>query len=194
MVEIRTRALPREVGLHHPVADDWAGLRDIRLRSIANFPLGFFESFAAALALTEADWRERGARNAEPTSFQVVARTPLEQQWVGTMAAFLSTGPPQYDLNRPATITGPVRANLVGVWVDPSFRGRTGVAARLLGAVCAWVTEEQHLDRLYLHVHESNHRAIRFYEKNGAAATGEYINDPRRASERHVEMVLSTAR
>jgi ribosomal protein S18 acetylase RimI-like enzyme len=193
MAEIRTPAAPREVGLYCPTADDWAGLRDIRLRSIANFPLGFFESFAAALALTEEDWRQRGARNTEPTSYQVVARTPHEQQWVGTMAAFVSTGAPSYQPGTPVA-DGPPRANLVGVWVDPTFRGRTGVAARLLGAVCAWVTAEHQLDALYLHVHESNHRAIRFYEKNGAVATGDYIDDPRRPSERHIEMVLASAR
>ena len=193
MAEIRTPAAPRAVELYRPLADDWAGLRDIRLRSIANFPLGFFESFAAALALTEAEWRDRGARNAEPTSFQVVARTPNEDQWVGTMAAFVSNGPPSYQPDEPAPGGAP-RANLVGVWVDPSFRGRTGVAAQLLGAVRDWVSTEHHLDKLHLHVHESNHRAIRFYEKNGAVATGEYLADPRRASERHLEMVLRTAR
>jgi ribosomal protein S18 acetylase RimI-like enzyme len=197
MAEIRTPAAPREVGLYCPAADDWAGLRDIRLRSIANFPLGFFESFAAALALTEEDWRQRGARNAEPTSYQVVARTPLEQQWVGTMAAFVSTGPPSYQQGyqpEAPTIVGPARANLVGVWVDPTYRGRTGVAAQLLGAVRAWAITEHQLDTLYLHVHESNHRAIRFYEKSGAVATGEYIDDPRRPAERHLEMMMATAR
>lgn len=193
MAEIRTPAAPRDVELYRPVADDWAGLRDIRLRSIANFPLGFFESFAAALALTETDWRQRGARNAEPTSFQVVARTPRDDQWVGTMAAFVSAGPASFQPGQPDA-GGPTRANLVGVWVDPSYRGRAGVATLLLDAVCAWAVAEHHLDALYLHVHEGNHRAIRFYEKSGAVATGEYISDPRRTSERHLEMVLGTAR
>jgi ribosomal protein S18 acetylase RimI-like enzyme len=192
MAAIRTSATPRPIELYCPVADDWAGLRDVRLRSIANFPLGFFESFAAALALTETDWRARGARNTEATSYQVIAREPGEQ-WVGTMAAFTSAGPPQHDGADSERAEGPLQANLVGVWTDPSYRGRTGVAAQLLGAVRAWATVEQHLDKLYLHVHESNHRAIRFYEKNGAVATGEYIDDPRRASERHLEMVLATA-
>jgi RimJ/RimL family protein N-acetyltransferase len=153
--------------------------------------LGFFESFAAALALTETDWRMRGARNAEPGSFQVVARTTGEQ-WVGTMAAFVSSGPPSYQPGE-LPIGGPARANLVGVWVDPSYRGRTGVAAQLLSAVRTWVGDEQHLDQVFLHVHESNHRAIRFYEKNGAKPTGDYIADPRRSSERHLEMVMATA-
>lgn len=193
MAAIRTPAAPREVALYCPVADDWAGLRDIRLRSIANFPLGFLESFAAALALTEADWRQRGARNAEPTRFQVVARTPRAEQWVGTMSGVVSAGAPSYQPGTPAA-DGPARANLVAVWVDPTFRGRTGVAALLLGAVRDWASEEQHLDTLFLHVHEGNHRAIRFYEKNGAVATGEYIDDPRRPSERHLEMVMATGR
>jgi RimJ/RimL family protein N-acetyltransferase len=189
---MRTSDAPRPIELYCPGADDWAGLRDVRLRSIANFPLGFFESFASALALTETEWRERGARNDEATSYQVVAREPGEQ-WVGTMAAFTSAGPPQHDGTAAVSSAGPIQANLVGVWTDPSYRGRTGVAARLLGAVRAWATGEQHLDKLYLHVHESNHRAIRFYEKNGAVITGEYLDDPRRPSERHLEMVLATA-
>jgi RimJ/RimL family protein N-acetyltransferase len=191
MAAIRTSATPRPFELYCPGADDWAGLRDVRLRSIANFPLGFFESFAAVLALTESDWRRRGARNAEPTSYQVVARLPGEQ-WIGTMAAFTSAGSPQHESHGPVSAGGPVQANLVGVWTDPSYRGRAGVATQLLGAVRAWATGEQHLDKLHLHVHESNHRAIRFYEKNGAVATGEYIDDPRRPAERHLEMVLAT--
>ena len=192
MAAIRTSATPRPFELYCPGADDWAGLRDVRLRSIANFPLGFFESFADALALTESEWRARGARNAEPTSYQVVARIPGEQ-WVGTMAAFTSAGPPQHDGTSSVLSDGPLQANLVGVWTDPSYRGRTGVATQLLLAVRAWATAEQHLDKLHLHVHESNHRAIRFYEKSGAVATGEYIDDPRRPSERHLEMVIATA-
>jgi RimJ/RimL family protein N-acetyltransferase len=190
MAEMRTYATTRPVELYCPGADDWAGLRDVRLRSIANFPLGFFETFATALALTEPEWRARGARNAQPNSYQIVARVPGEQ-WIGTMAAFTSAGSPQHD-GSASVIDGPTQANLVGVWTDPAYRGRTGVAAQLLAAVCAWATDEQHLDRLYLHVHEGNHRAIRFYEKNGAVATGEYLDDPRRASERHLEMVLAT--
>jgi RimJ/RimL family protein N-acetyltransferase len=191
MAEIRTPAAPRIVELYRPCAEDWVGLRDVRLRSIANFPLGFFESFAAALALTESDWRERGARNTEPSNLQVVART-ADEQWIGTMAAAVTDGPvgPQPDEQQPDNAP---RATLEGVWVDPSFRGRTGAATRLLGAVRAWATGEQQLDRLYLHVHEGNHRAIRFYEKNGAVPTGEYLDDPRRPSERHLEMVLATA-
>jgi RimJ/RimL family protein N-acetyltransferase len=192
MAVIRTPAAPRPIELYCPGADDWSSLRDVRLRSIANFPLGFFESFATALALTEADWRERGARNAEPTRYQIVARTPGEQ-WVGTMAAFTSAGSPQHDGTASVLADGPLQANLVGVWTDPSYRGRTGVAAQLLAAVRAWARDEQHLDTLHLHVHESNHRAIRFYEKSGAVATGDYLDDPRRPSERHLEMVLNTA-
>lgn len=188
---MRTYANPRPIELYCPGADDWAGLRDVRLRSIANFPLGFFESFAAALALTETEWRARGARNTEPSRYQVVARVPGEQ-WVGTMAAFTSAGSPQHD-GSASVSDGTPQANLVGVWTDPSYRGRAGVAAQLLTAVRAWVTAEKHLDKLYLHVHESNHRAIRFYEKNGAVATGEYLDDPRRPSERHLEMVLDAA-
>lgn len=192
MVETRIPSAPSAVELFRPGADDWAGLRDVRLRSIANFPLGFFESFAAALALTESDWRDRGARNAEPTRYQVVARVP-GQQWVGTMSAFTSAGPPQHEPHEAVSADAPIQANLVGVWTDPSFRGRAGLATRLLDAVRAWAADEQHLDKLHLHVHEGNHRAIRFYQKNGAVTTGEYIADPRRASERHLEMVLATA-
>lgn len=192
MADIRTPAAPRAVELYCPGADDWAGLRDIRLRSIANFPLAVFESFSTALALTEADWRARGERNTQPTGFQVVARTPSEQQWVGTMAAFVSAGPPQQAAEPGAAAAVP-RANLVGVWVEPSFRGRTGPATQLLAAVRTWVATEHHLDTMYVHVHESNHRAVRFYEKNGAVPTGNYIADRRRRSERHLEMALGTA-
>ena len=187
MVATRTPAPRRSFELYYPLEADWQQLRDIRLRAIANFPLAFLESFAVAHALTEEDWRARGIRNALPTSYQVVARTPADL-WIGTMSAFISAGPPAYHPGSPGT--GDPRANLVGVWVDPTFRGLSTVAATLLQSVRVWAAEEHQLDRVHLHVHEANHRAMRFYEKNGAKPTGEFMPDPRRPAERQIELGL----
>ena len=187
MVSTRTPTPGRSFELHYPLADDWHHLRDIRLRAIANFPLAFLESFAVAHALTEEDWRARGTRNELPTSYQVVARTPADL-WVGTMSAFISAGAPEYQPG--STGTGQPRANVVGVWVDPTFRGLSTVAAVLLRSVRVWAAEKHQLTELFLHVHEANHRAIRFYQKSGARVTGEFMPDPRRPSERQIEMVF----
>jgi RimJ/RimL family protein N-acetyltransferase len=189
MVSTRTPTPGRSFELYYPLDDDWNQLRDIRLRAISNFPLAFHESFAVAHALTEADWRERGARNAQPTGYQVVARTPADL-WIGTMSAFVSAGPPAYHPGSPGT--GAPRANLVGTWVDPTFRGRSTVAATLLRSVRIWAAEEHRLHQVFLHVHEANYRAMRFYEKSGAKPTGEFVPDPRRAAERQIELVLGT--
>lgn len=187
MVSTRTPTPGRSFELYYPLADDWRELRDIRLRAIANFPLAFLESFAVAHALTEEDWRARGTRNALPTSYQVVARTPADL-WIGTMSAFVSAGAPAY--HQGSHGTGRPRANLVGVWVDPTFRGLSTVAATLLRSARLWAREEQQLNEVFLHVHEANHRAMRFYQKNGAKITGGFQPDPRRPAERQIELVL----
>ena len=168
-------------------------MRDLRLRSIANFPLGTFETFATALALTELNWRGRGALNEELSRFQIVAYVPGER-WVGTMTTVVSGGPPDYQPSA-APADASARTDLLDVWVDRTYRGRAGIATRLLETVRNWTISVHRHDKLHVHVHvhEGNHRATRFFEKNGATRTGEYINDPRSYWERHYELVLPAA-
>jgi GNAT superfamily N-acetyltransferase len=121
---------------------------------------------------------------------QAVAVAP-DGRWVGSMVCFVSEGAPGYIAEpRP----GPRRANLVGVFVDPEWRGSAGVTDALLGTIARWAGEEKGLTELYLHVSEQNPRAIRSYEKRGFAPTGvvdaipDHHND---SGDREIEMVAA---
>lgn len=170
-----------------PTEEDWERICDIRIRSIIDTPIAFLEDLDVAQAQSEEEWRMRGRRNTLPDSLYVASRIP-SGLWVGTMAAFISQGAPTYRVG--AASVGDRRSNLVGVWVDPEWRGQTGPADALLRAVEEWTTA-QGLDQLYLHVHEENERARRFYQKRGFEATGEHVTDPRDAAQLELEMVKS---
>ncbi|WP_022884004.1 GNAT family N-acetyltransferase [Glaciibacter superstes] len=170
-----------------PTEADWERIRDIRIRSIIDTPLAFLEDLDVAEGQPEEEWRMRGRRNTLPDSLYAAARTP-DGLWVGTMAAFISQGAPTYRVGEASV--GNRRSNLVGVWVDPEWRGPTGPVDGLLKAVEEWTTA-QGLDHLYLHVHEENERARRYYQKRGFESTGEHVTDPRDDTQLELEMVKS---
>jgi GNAT superfamily N-acetyltransferase len=186
--------MPQDFTLHTPSEDDWAAIRDIRLRAVTDTPIAFLETTEQVLAIDEEGWRARAHRNVHADATQVVA-VDGDGRWVGSMVCFVSEGSPGYIAEpRP----GPRRANLVGVFVDPDWRGSAGVTDALLGAVARWAGEEKGFTELYLHVSERNTRAIRSYEKRGFASTGNVDAIPEQPGERELEMVaplpLSPAR
>jgi GNAT superfamily N-acetyltransferase len=176
--------MPQNFTLHRPTEDDWAAIRDIRLRAVTDTPIAFLETREQVLAVDEAGWRERARRNVHEDATQAVAVDP-SGRWVGSMVCFISEGSPGYVA---APRPGPRRANLVGVFVDPDWRGSAGVTDALLGAIARWAGEEKGLTELYLHVSELNPRAIRSYEKRGFVTTGVVDGIPDRPDDREVEM------
>jgi len=77
--------------------------------------------------------------------------------WIAMMGGFVSEQ------------RGPV---LVGVYVDPAWRGReAGVADALLRTVEDWARTVG--ETLALDVHEDNPRAIAFYRRHGFEFTGD---------------------
>jgi RimJ/RimL family protein N-acetyltransferase len=155
--------------LYQPVEDDWRAIRDIRLRALADEPAAFLERLVAAELLGDEEWRARARRSRLPGTRQLVARVP-DGRWVASMTIFTSQGPPTYLGEREG---GEPRANLVGVWVDPDYRGAAaGVGDAVITTLCDWVRDELGLDRVYLHVGDWNTRARRFYERHGFQATG----------------------
>ena len=182
--------MPRAFNLHVPVPDDWAAVRDLRLRAVTDTPIAFLESSEEVLALGEDDWRDRVVRNVAENSTQVVAVDP-DGRWVGSMVCFISDGAPGYIEDRRL---GPARANLVGVFVDPEWRGDAGVTDALLDAISRWVAEDRGLTELYLHVSAANPRAVRSYEKRGFVRTGVVDRIPDRPDDREIEMVVALSR
>jgi GNAT superfamily N-acetyltransferase len=186
--------MPRDFTLHRPSEDDWAAIRDLRLRAVTDTPMAFLETREQVLAIDEDGWRARVHRNVNDDATQAVAVAP-DGRWVGSMVCFVSEGAPGYIAEpRP----GPRRANLVGVFVDPEWRGDAGVTDALLGEIGRWAGVEKGFTELFLHVSDRNPRALRSYEKRGFAATGNVDAIPEQPGERELEMVarlpLSPAR
>lgn len=141
--------------IRRTTADDWREYRALRLEMLADTPIAYGETLAAAELRDEAGWRERAARGEDPR--QTLLAAISGGRWVGTMAGYISD-----------QATG---AMLVAVYVAPDFRGEdAGVADALLAGVEAWALGFG--DTLTLEVHEANPRAIRFYERHGFALTG----------------------
>ena len=179
--------MPAAFTLHRPSEDDWAAIRDLRLRAVTDTPMAFLETREQVLAIDEAGWRERVHRNQHADATQVIAVAD-DGRWVGNMVSFISDGPPAYVERREPRGR---RANLVGVFVDPEWRGDTGVTDALLEAIASWVTGEKGLGELYLHVSELNARARRAYLTRGFMATGMVDVVPGDPVDREVEMVAS---
>ncbi|MEU6232606.1 GNAT family N-acetyltransferase [Kitasatospora sp. NPDC047058] len=144
----------------------WERMREVRLAQLLDTPMAFMETYETALGHGEDEWRARVERVSAAGSVGFAAVAP-DGRWVGTMISFTPV---------------PDEALLVGVWVDPAYRGRgLGVTDGLLDAVLDWAREEAGAHRLLLRVHEDNPRATAFYRRRGFALTGEsepYELDP----------------
>jgi GNAT superfamily N-acetyltransferase len=177
--------MTRTFELTQPVEDDWQLVRELRLRMVLDTPIAFLETDDQVRAVTEDEWRARIARSRGPGNTRYVAVAP-DGRWVGSMSCFVTDGEPPY-LTDPQP--GPPRANLVGVFVDPVWRGDAGVTDALLAAVCDWV-RRQGIGRLHLHVGDANTRARRSYAKRGFRETGVVAAIPEQPGTGEIEMVL----
>ncbi|ROQ39790.1 ribosomal protein S18 acetylase RimI-like enzyme [Frondihabitans sp. PhB188] len=152
--------------------DDWRQVRSLRLEMLADTPIAYGETLETALRHQEPEWRLRGRRGTDRSSASFAAIEVASGRWIGTMGGYLPTG------GEPL---------LVGVYVAPDFRGAAaGVADLLLDAVEAWA--DGYGEELFLHVHEDNRRAVRFYEKRGFVDTGRRLAYELEPGGREVEM------
>jgi ribosomal protein S18 acetylase RimI-like enzyme len=172
--------------VHRPVEDDWEAVRELRLRALADTPIAYLETLEDAERRPEAFWRERIRGHDAGQSVQSVAIAD-DGTWVGSMVVLITQGPPAY-AGLPAG--GPPRANLVGVFVDPRWRGAGGVTDALLADLDDWVRGEG-LSELHLHVAEDNLRARAAYVKRGFEETGERIRIPGDRDVDEIEMVAT---
>jgi GNAT superfamily N-acetyltransferase len=129
--------------------DDWALVREIRLRALGDSPSAFASTLELEVAFDEAEWRRRIAGGPWWLAFD-------GDRPVGLVAAY----PPDGD-----------ERHLVAMWVEPAARG-TSTAADLVEAVCGWAADAG-AGTVALWVADGNDRARRFYERLGFVATGE---------------------
>ncbi|WP_211190671.1 GNAT family N-acetyltransferase [Actinomycetospora sp. TBRC 11914] len=151
-------------------ADDREDARDVRLRALAEAPGAFASTLEREQGFDDDEWHRRVTTNA-----WFLARA--DGATVG-----LACGIPEPD-------DGSGR-HLVGMWVEPAFRGR-GLSDLLVAGVMAWARRER-AEFLALWVVDGNDRALAFYERVGFEATGERQPVPGRpeAEESRMRLLL----
>jgi pimeloyl-ACP methyl ester carboxylesterase/ribosomal protein S18 acetylase RimI-like enzyme len=135
-------------------AADWAALRDLRLRALADAPDAFASTLEAELAFPDEEWRRRAEGG--PASARFIAREGGDG--VGLAAIF-------------AEADAPGRMHLVSMWVDPRHR-RRGIARALVDQALCWAGERQARE-VILWVVDPNTAARTLYERAGFRPTGE---------------------
>ena len=135
-------------------AADWAALRQLRLRALADAPDAFASTLKTEEALLDEVWRQRAQGG--PSSANFIAREGGVD--VGLAAVF-------------AEPDAPGRMHLVSMWVDPGSR-RRGVARGLVDQVVRWAVERRARE-VILWVADHNSAAYRLYERVGFRPTGE---------------------
>ena len=145
--------------------DDWAVLRDVRLRALADSPDAFGSTLEREQDFDEKEWRRRSVR-------------PV---WVVEVDG------------RPVAMAGTFPNDGVlqvwGMWTDPAHRGRGHARALLDALVGAAVAEGR---PVALHVNIANPGARAFYEGYGFVATGE-LEPLRPGSEQRIELMVINA-
>jgi ribosomal protein S18 acetylase RimI-like enzyme len=159
-------------------AFEWALVREIRLRALADSPDAFGRCLADELSMPDQAWierAERGALGLDTATF--IAET--DAVWVGLATVRLAQD-------------ADAHADLFGLWVDPSARA-AGVGLALMQTVIDWA--RRHGARmLALLVVASNAAAIHLYRRVGFEETGKSMPMPRDPSLIEIEMELDLTR
>jgi len=134
-------------------AADWAEVREIRLRALADAPDAFASRLADEQNRPESLWRDRLSSAAAGTFMAMD-----DGVTVGLVTVFRDPDEP-------------TRAHLVSLWVSPQRRG-LGVATALTRAALDWadLVDVRVVD---LWVTENNDAARRLYERCGFQYSGE---------------------
>ncbi len=166
--------IPGGVNVRRVVAEEWRGLRELRLRALRGDPLAFGSTAGREQAFPDTTWRER-------TEQAAVSDTTA--QWV-------AVGPDGSLLGSAVIAEADGRVQLFGMWVDPVARGR-GIGRRLLDAAVAWASRTFPGRPVYLEVNRRQAAAVRVYERGGFRFTGSSRPLDHTAGESVAEMVLT---
>lgn len=153
-------------------ADEWEAVRDLRLEATSDpaAAIAFLEGPEDVAARDEDFWRGRAESGAES---EVAGQFIVDAagKWVGTLSVLVrATG----QTDHVGRVVDDRRADVVGVYVHPQWRGR-GAVEMLLQVAAAWVADLG-LDRLCLDVHRDNARAQAAYRRAGFEPTGETLS------------------
>ena len=132
--------------------EDWALVRDVRLRALADAPYAFASRLEDERDQPESLWRDR-LSSSTASIFLAVD----QGEAVGLVIVYLV---PEER----------VRSRLVSMWVSPERR-RKGVATALVQAVLDWA-QQGHVQSVELWVTETNDAARRLYERCGFVDSG----------------------
>jgi len=132
--------------------EDWAAVRDIRLRALSDAPEAFASRLSDERDRPESVWRDR-LSSSDASTFLALD----DGDAVGLVTAYRD--PDEH-----------TRAHLVSLWVSPDRRGH-GVATALTEAVLRWAQLAE-IRTVGLWVTETNDAARRLYERCGFADSG----------------------
>jgi GNAT superfamily N-acetyltransferase len=129
--------------------DDWATLRDLRIRSLRDAPQAFGQSVDDALRQSQADWMHLARQ----------ASSGDRRTWLLCVSNGVPMGVVQGRRRPPSDLL------VFSMWVDPAYRHR-GIGSALIGSVIDW-GRTWGANHVVLWVFAANEAAIRFYQRLG---------------------------
>jgi ribosomal protein S18 acetylase RimI-like enzyme len=132
-------------------ADDWALLREVRLRALQDAPYAFLSTYDESVTRPDESWQEWAAPKDSGATFVLDGGDRFD----GMVSCFV--------LDDPSAVL------LVAMWVAPERRGG-GAASALVDEVVAWA-RRRGAERVVLTVEKDNERAAALYRKCGFEPT-----------------------
>lgn len=156
--------------------DDWAQLRDVRLRALREDGDAFGSSLSREEGFTENHWRMRLRSSAWFMAHEVIGGDDDAERPVGIVAGIQEPGAAEQD------------RHVVSMWVAPEAR-RRGIGAALLEALGRWAADDG-AATVSLWVVEGNEAASELYGRAGFVRTGATMALPRDPSQVEHRWVL----
>ncbi len=163
----------RDITIRAAHDHEWRELRALRLRALRDdaADIAFVDTLEDALSRPDEFWEQRAAMAPPEAPSDGVARQFValtnDGTWIGATTVIAQRQGETDHRGREIRVSGGI---LVGIYVDPDYRGRR-IADALIESALEWI-REQRLGRAVLFVHADNVRARRAYERAGFLPTG----------------------